>query len=88
MSSHDLLALVNLDEELKGVMLNTVDSHNSSFLQSELSLSAFMLEIVHAEVFNVVEVLLVLLAIFCAQVSKPVQVSWKIASVLAVKVVF
>lgn len=67
-------------------MFDTINPDHCAFAQSERSRTAFMFEIVHSEVFNIVEVLLpsVSCITWIAQVSQPVQVSWQIARMLAV----
>ena len=67
-------------------MFDTINPDHCAFAQSERSLTAFIFEVIHSEVFDIVEVLLpsVSRITWIAQVSQPVQVSGQIARMLAV----
>ena len=66
-------------------MLGAIDPHHSALFQREACLATLSLEIINAEVLNVVEVLLCLGAII-PQVSPPVEASGRVARVLAIEI--
>ena len=64
-------------------MLDAIDPHQSAFFQREARFTTLELEIINAEVLNVVEVLLGRGAII-PQVSPSVEASGRISRVLAI----
>jgi len=54
----NILALVDFNEELELLVLNTIDPDNSSLREGEVGLTTGVFQIIHSEELNVVEVLL------------------------------
>lgn len=70
------------------VVLNTVDSNHGSLFKYKFGFTSRVLEVVHPEVFNVVEVLLRTVLVLLTQVAQPVEVPRQVAGMLTVEVLF
>ena len=86
LSSHDIFVLIDLDEELELFVLNTINSHDGALGEGEIGLATRVLQVVHSEVLDVVEVLL--LTRLNTQVSESIQASWHVSCVFTVQVLF
>jgi len=68
-------------------MFNTIDANNCAFFEYKLGFTALVLQVIHSEVLNVVEVLLRFgIVILITEVSQSVETPWDISRVLTVKV--
>lgn len=60
-----------MEEELQHIVFNSVHSDHSLLFQCEFGLSAFVLQVIHTEMFDVIEILL---DISITEVSQTVEV--------------